>query len=185
MESSCREHAGHALPQRRGFLRATRCGQRTAIHDGKAAAQREARDNSCSTSKTRRGDRGVGRAGASFYAQHVVGGSRATNTPIAAASFRGGATVVTGLALGSSLSIVNCGSLPASGGAQEAASLGESVAGVFSAGALHTTAIGQVNAAAAEASVADISVGAVGILSGAAAIAADFALSQATATCSS
>src|SRR6266478_689702 len=75
-----------------------------------------------------------------------------------ATSFQGGATVVSGVALGTSLSIVNCGGLAVTGGAQESSSIGESVAGVFTAGALHATAIGQGSVAASEASVADINV---------------------------
>ena len=38
---SPREHASHALPQRRGFLSAARHGQRAAIHEGQVAPQCE------------------------------------------------------------------------------------------------------------------------------------------------
>src|ERR1043165_7118995 len=82
----------------------------------------------------------------------ILGITSASST---AADFRGSATAVSGVAMGSSLSIVNSGTLSVSSGVQEASSVGESVAGVFAAGTLHATAIGQVNMAATEASAAD------------------------------
>src|SRR6266566_4706203 len=117
------------------------------------------------------------------FAQVKKGGGGTTTS--AATSFRGGATGCSGLALGNVLSIVNSGTLSVSGGAQEAVSLAESVAGVFSAETLHATAIGQGNVAASESSAANISVATGGILIAAGSITADFAMSNATATCSS
>jgi len=107
-----------------------------------------------------------------------------TSASSAATAFRGGATAVSGLALGSSLSIVNSGALSVSSGAQEASSAGESAAGAFSAGTLHTAAIGQVNMAATEASAADITVADGGFFFAGGSITASFVLSQATASCS-
>src|SRR2546422_579437 len=118
------------------------------------------------------------------FAQVKKGGSTTTATS-AATSFRGGATGYSGLALGNVLSIVSSGTLSVSGGAQEAVSLAEGIAGVFSAETLHATVIGQGNVAASEASAANISVATGGILIAAGSITADFAMSNATATCSS
>src|ERR1041384_3656643 len=88
----------------------------------------------------------------------------ATFAQAAASDLRGSATAVSGIAMGASLSLVNSGTLSVASGAQEASSVGESVSGVFSAGALHATAIGQANMAATETSVADISVSEGGFL---------------------
>jgi hypothetical protein len=76
------------------------------------------------------------------HAQIVVVASTGTASN-AATSFQGQAVAVSGFALGSSLTLVNSGALSVSGGAQEASSLGESVAGVFSSGVTHTATIGQ------------------------------------------
>jgi len=113
----------------------------------------------------------------------LLGDLTGTTTSTATTSFQGGATAVSGIALGSSLSIVNSGALSVSGGAQEASSVGESLAGAFSAGALHTTAIGQANVVATEASVADISVNTGGFFFSGGVISADFAMSRTTVTC--
>jgi len=103
---------------------------------------------------------------------------------IAATDVRGSATAVSGIALGASLSIVNSGTLSLSSGAQEASSAGEAVAGVFSAGSLHTAAVGQANIAATETSVADITVSDGGIFFAGGSISAAFVISRAMATCS-
>jgi len=80
---------------------------------------------------------------------------------------------------------VSSGTLSVSGGAQEAVSLAEGIAGVFSAETVHATVIGQGNVAASEASAANINVATGGILIAAGSITADFAMSNSTATCSS
>ncbi len=98
-------------------------------------------------------------------------------------SFQGQATAVSGFALGSSLTFVDTGTLLVSGGAQEASSLGASAAGAFSAGVLHTSTIGQENAVATEASVADIWVNSSSFFFAGGSITADFVMSRATATC--
>jgi hypothetical protein len=116
----------------------------------------------------------------------VLGGTGSDSLASAssiATSFRGGATAVSGVAVGSSLSIVNSGTLVVSGGAQEASSLGESVAGAFSAGTLHTATIGQANASSSEASAASISVNSGGFFFAGGVITADFVMSRATAAC--
>src|SRR6185295_10798357 len=90
-------------------------------------------------------------------AQIFIGGGGGAAAS-AATGFSGQATAVSGLALGSSLTLVNSGSLFVAGDVQEASSAGESVAGVFTTGVTHTSAVGQGTVAATEASVADISV---------------------------
>src|SRR5438874_5534679 len=116
-------------------------------------------------------------------AQTIVGNSGTTDAN-AATSFRGQAVAVSGFALGSNLTFVDSGALSVSGGAQEAASLGESVAGVFSGGVTHTAVIGQGNVTATEASVANISVSSGGFSSAGDVIMADFVMSRATVACS-
>src|SRR5438445_5933 len=117
------------------------------------------------------------------HAQIVVVGGTGTASN-ATTGFRGHAVAVSGFALGSSLALVNSGALSVSGGAQEASSLGESVAGAFSAGVTHTAVIGQGNVAATEASVANISVTGGGLSSAGDVITADFVMSRATTACS-
>ena len=92
-----------------------------------------------------------------LHAQIVMGGSLGSSVT-AATSFRGQAVAVSGFALGSGLTLVNSGALAVSGGAQEASAAGESVAGVFSAEALHTATIGEATIVSSEASAANISV---------------------------
>jgi len=120
-----------------------------------------------------------------LHAQTVIGGIIG-GTVTAATSFRGQAVAVSGFALGSNLTIVNSGALAVSGGAQEASAVGQSVAGVFSAEALHTATIGEASAASSEASAANIGVVGSGsfFLFGGGVITADFVMSHATATCS-
>ena len=79
---------------------------------------------------------------------------------------------------------MNSGSLAVSGGAQEASSLQESVAGVFSAAAIHTATIGQENTAASEASAANLSVNTGGAFFAGGLITVDFVMARATASCS-
>ena len=110
------------------------------------------------------------------HAQIVVVGGTGTASN-ATTGFRGHAVAVSGFALGSSLALVNSGALSVSDGAQEASSLGESVAGAFSAGVTHTAVIGQGNVAATEASVANISVTGGGLSSAGDVITADFVIS--------
>lgn len=114
-------------------------------------------------------------------AQIIFGGSGGTAASVAT-SYTGQATAVSGLALGSSLTLVNSGQLYVAGDAREASSLGESVAGVFTTGVTHTSAVGQGNVAATESSVADITVTSGGVF-GSSVIAADFVMARATTGC--
>src|SRR5205814_2518782 len=62
--------------------------------------------------------------------------------------------------------------------AQESSSLGASAAGVFSTGVLHTAAIGEANATATEASVADLNVVTSGFFFAGGSITAGFVMSR-------
>src|SRR4029077_3659420 len=81
-----------------------------------------------------------------------------TSSATQATSYSGRATVVQATVLGfSPLVLADAGSLPPSGGAQEASLLNASVPGLLTAEVLHASTVGQGNASRSEASVAELS----------------------------
>src|SRR5205085_9206146 len=85
-------------------------------------------------------------------AQVVVG-----SASVVGASFQGEAAAVSGIAAGSAVSVANTGSLALTGGAQEASTLGTSVANGVSVGLCHTAIIGEESVTSSEAAVANVS----------------------------
>ena len=81
-----------------------------------------------------------------------------TSSAAQATSYSGRATVVQATVLGfSPLVLADAGSLPPSGGAQEASLLNASVPGLLTAEVLHASTVGKGNASRSEASVAELS----------------------------
>ena len=96
-----------------------------------------------------------------------------------AASYSGQATVVQATVLNlPSVTLVNAGPLPPSGGADEASLLNASVDGLLTAHVLHATTIAQGNTSRSEASVADLT-----LTVGGNTISAGFLEARATAMC--
>jgi len=81
-----------------------------------------------------------------------------TSSATQATSYSGRATVVQATVLGfSPVVLADAGSLPPSGGAQEASLLNASVTGLLTAEVLHASTVGKGNASRSEASVAELS----------------------------
>jgi hypothetical protein len=95
-----------------------------------------------------------------------------------AVSYSGRATVVRATVLGESLVFSDTGSLPASGGAQDASLLTLNVPGVLSAEVLHAATIGQGDRSRSEASVANVN-----LTVGGNTISAGFLMARAMAKC--
>jgi hypothetical protein len=98
-----------------------------------------------------------------------------------ATSYSGRATVVQATLLtpvSTSVTLVDAGPLPESGGAMEASLLTANVPGLVTANVLHATTVGQGNASRSEASVADVALSVAGN-----SIAANFLQARATAVC--
>ena len=74
-----------------------------------------------------------------------------------ATSYSGRATVLQATVLGLPVVLADAGSLPPSGGAQEASLLNASVPGLLTAEVLHASTVGKGNASRSEASVAELS----------------------------
>lgn len=95
-----------------------------------------------------------------------------------ATAFSGSATVVRATVLGTTTTLGDAGSLPSSGGAQEASLLSATVPGLLSAEAVHASTVGEGKASRSEASVANVSLTVAGN-----SITADFLEARATAVC--
>lgn len=95
-----------------------------------------------------------------------------------ATGFSGSATVLRASVLGITTTLGDAGSLPSSGGAQEASLLSVSEPGLFSADVVHASTIGAGNASRSEAAVASVSLTVANN-----SISADFLEARATATC--
>src|SRR5712691_1420684 len=80
-----------------------------------------------------------------------------TSSASQATSYSGRATVLQATVLGLPVVLADAGSLPPSGGAQEASLLNASVLGLLTAEVLHASTVGQGNASRSEASVAELS----------------------------
>src|SRR5439155_3838828 len=80
-----------------------------------------------------------------------------TSSASQATSYSGRATVLQATVLGLPVVLADAGSLPPSGGAQEASLLNASVPGLLTAEVLHASTVGQGNASHSEASVAELS----------------------------
>jgi len=108
------------------------------------------------------------------------------STTSASTSFQGQAAAISGFVMGGAVALASTGPLAVTGGAQEAATLEQSLSGGLSAGACHAAVIARGSLSWSEAAAANVSfTGCGGFFWAATTITADFAMSHATASCSS
>ena len=113
----------------------------------------------------------------------ITSGGTSTTTATAT-TFQGQAAAVSGVAMGSAVSVADTGQLSTTGSAQEAAAMETSLAAGLAVGASHATTIGEAEATSSQATVANVNfTGSSFFMLGATTIIADFVMAQAQATC--
>jgi len=115
----------------------------------------------------------------------TIGGSSSTTASTStSASYRGRATVATGVVLGTGVSFSDTGWLDASGGAKETSALQANLYGMVAAEACHAVTVGQDNMAYSEASAGQAGLNTcMTVLIGGNVITADFVMARAMASC--
>jgi len=115
----------------------------------------------------------------------TIGGSSSTGANTSSStSYRGRATVATGVVLGTGVSVSDTGSLDSGGGARETSALQANLQGMVAAEACHAVTIGQDNMTYSEASVGQAGVNTcMTVLIGGNVISADFVMARALVSC--